>query len=150
MFSTCGLSLLRITLNMRVYKNAISNRYTALHDSQGNANCIRCVKKTIENDIMTWLIPSAPLCGATVTTVMVVTVAPQSGRVEYGNWTRTSPTLARLRELAEKRFWPRRRGLIATYCHHSIFRRSIEMPVQGRAGSQSASLLRFYTKYCFA
>ena len=36
------------------------------------------------------------------------------------NYSLAYPTLARLRESAEKRVWQQRRGLVVTHCYHSI------------------------------
>ena len=56
------------------------------------------------------------------------------------------PTLARLRESAEKRVWQQRRGLVVTHCHHSILcRRSREAPAANQCHDRDATLKTFIT-----
>ena len=52
------------------------------------------------------------------------------------------PTLARLRESAEKRVRQQRRGLVVTHCHHYILRRrSREAPAANRRHYRDATKL---------
>ena len=61
------------------------------------------------------------------------------------------PTLARLREFAEKRVWPQRRGLVVINCHHSILCRLIKVNslnfYQPCFGAQPHICMRLYPVY---
>ena len=64
-----------------------------------------------------------------------------------GEWLETSHevvSLIRLRELAEKRVWPRRRGLVITHCNHSVLcRRSREAPAANQRHYRGSTLIIF-------